>query len=167
MFNYRITISTPDTLQDDILIALSNNLYINKSYQLYAGLVNTLLECQNDKRTKNKKYTWIENYINQKRPRYICSIAFNENNKAIGCLFINGFYCNIYVKSKYKRNGIGTSLLNQTSKQYNISTRLIILGTSKAAYSFQKSLQIPYRRSMLREFNKLKGETNDQTRQLD
>lgn len=117
------------------------------SYGLYMkhGIIINLVQAllTSHHRRRNSFYHWIKNKQKHKRPRFIVTIAFKDN-EPIAALVIDAFYTNIYVKSEYRRQGIATELFKQTSYVYNM-THIINTGDTREAVAFQRKIGIPTR----------------------
>lgn len=145
MNKYTISVSNAKTLIVFIAQALNNKLYVNKQYQLFNIMRSILITCIENCKSTQKKFNWVEAGEKKSRLRYICSLAFNENNEPIGCLFIMGYHSHIYVKPEYRNLGIASSLLTETAKQYNITTRLLNYGISRSANKLKRKFNIAER----------------------
>lgn len=120
-------------------IVFSYGLYMNRG--IIINLIQIILTSHH--RHRNSFFHWIKNKQKYKRPRYIVTIAFKDN-EPIAALVIKGFYTNVYVKSKYRRQGIATELFKQTSYVYDMS-HIINTGDTREAAAFQRKLGIPTR----------------------
>lgn len=137
-----INVSTEKTLIILISQALNNKLYVNKSYQLFSIMKSVLFTCIENSMCASKKFDWTTGGKKFSRLRYICSVAFNENNEAIGCLFIMGYHSHVYVLPKYRNLGVASKLYIETAKHYNLTSRLLNYGVSRPSIKLKQKFNI-------------------------
>lgn len=155
MSSFKVSVSDKNSLIVLIAQALNSKLYVNKTYQLFSLMRDILINCLNDSYAVSEQFTWTEDKVKKSRPRYICSVAFNDNNEPIGCLFIFGYHYHTYIKPEYRNLGIASELLTETAIKYDITTQLLNYGTNKVSLKLKKKFNIGERIRDLSERNNL------------
>lgn len=121
-------------------IALDNKLYVNKKWSLYTHLNFFILLYLAGMIKTNRHFTWVKDKIKHTRPCNICSIIYVDED-AVGCLFFNAFSAHVYIKPQYRRKGLAKKLFEETGKVYDLSNKIHIHSSSKAAIALRKSFK--------------------------
>lgn len=71
------------------------------------------------------------------RARFMIGLAFS-NDVPIGVALISGPILQVYVKPLYRRLGIGSGLISELNRKYDIKDRVITLRGQKGSSAFYK-----------------------------
>lgn len=126
---FRITVSTYDTLQNMAAKACSHKLYDPRPEYLLFGMLKELVFMQK----VNQEYRWVKGKTVHRRPKRILAMAWHEN-RPVGVLYIKGFVAQLYVKTPFRSKGLATDMLIAASRKYDLTSKLTLFPDHPGAY---------------------------------
>lgn len=126
---FRVTVSTYDTLQDMAAKACKHKLYDPRPEYLMFGMLKELMFMQK----VNQEYRWVKGKVVHRRPKRIIALTW-LGTIPVGVLYIKGFVAQIYVKQLFRNKGLATDMLIAASRKYDLTSKLTLFPDHPGSY---------------------------------